>query len=479
MKQSVYITAIDVCITALDVGWRQTPQVFPFLSSVDAGLMPHGLSALANLVQAGSPLVPEGSAWLLLLALFLLLALAKNDSEWACYLQLLPCPLNAKGMCVYPSGPSTPHLLFFSAAELDELQYEPVKVATLKERDRLAALHCQLFGHAGNTVDLGSFMWAHCLVRSRAISPPSSIQAAPPSHSSAGSADQSLDKVLQCGGSCLVPVVDMCNHTGQGGSAHLVWGQQHQGHRTVELVAKQQHQPGEEVTLDYGCHPLQHMLYQYGFMPGHGTEGAVYEVFEDFGSMWEVLIVQASQQGGVLSLKEVKLQPSSLSSPNASLACATSMHSKDQSIIYIIDNCINSTDACSTKVTWPDCVPESPQAGVQGDAQSGPDMHPTQHQCRKLEPAQERAISVRIAAECQQLLNEMSTTIEQDKQQLMTTGRQQLAHMPWKHAEHQELALKYRIARKQTLYTVIQDLEAIVCLLFADDMLDEGKSMLC
>jgi len=89
------------------------PQVFPLLNSVDAGLMPHGVSALANLLQAGSPLVPEGSTWLLLLALFLLLALANNDSEWACYLQLLPCPLNAKGMCVYPSGPSTPHLLFF------------------------------------------------------------------------------------------------------------------------------------------------------------------------------------------------------------------------------------------------------------------------------------------------------------------------------------------------------------------------------
>ena len=90
-----------------------------------------------------------------------------------------------------------------------------------------------------------------------------------------------------------------------------------------------------------------------------------------------------------------------------------------------------------------------------------------------------RAISVRIAAERQQLLNEMSTTIEQDKQQLMTTGQQELANMPWKHAEHQKLALKYRIARKQTLYTVIQDLEALVCLLFADDMLNEGKSMLC
>ncbi len=51
--------------------------------------------------------------------------------------------------------------------------------------------------------------------------------------------------------------------------------------------------------------------------------------------------------------------------------------------------------------------------------------------------------------------------------------------MPWKHAEHHKLALKYRIARKQTLHTVIQDLEAIVCLLFIDDMLDEEKSMRC
>lgn len=90
-----------------------------------------------------------------------------------------------------------------------------------------------------------------------------------------------------------------------------------------------------------------------------------------------------------------------------------------------------------------------------------------------------RAISARIAAECQQLFNEMSTTIEQDKKQLMTTEPQQLAHMPWKHAEHQKLALNYRIVRKQALNTVIQDLEAIVCVLFADDMLDEGKSRLC
>ena len=96
-------------------------------------------------------------------------------------------------------------------------------------------------------------------------------------------------------------------------------------------------------------------------------------------------------QGGVLCLKEVKLQPSSLPSPNASLAYATSMHRKDHSVIYIIDNCTNSRDACSTKVTWPDSFGESHQAGVQqGDAQYGPDMRPTKHQCRMLEPAQQR-----------------------------------------------------------------------------------------
>jgi hypothetical protein len=61
-------------------------------------------------------------------------------------------------------------------------------------------------------------------------------------------------------------------------------------------VAKQHHHPGEQVTLDYGRHPLQHKVYQYGFVPGYGTEGAMYEVFEDFGSIWEVLIVQGSPQ---------------------------------------------------------------------------------------------------------------------------------------------------------------------------------------
>lgn len=68
----------------------------------------------------------------------------------------------------------------------------------------------------------------------------------------------------------------------------------------MELVAKQQHHAGQQVALDYGRYPLQHMAYQYGFVPGHGTEGAMHEVFEDFGSIWEVLIVQASPRSAYL-----------------------------------------------------------------------------------------------------------------------------------------------------------------------------------
>ena len=77
---------------------------------------------------------------------------------------------------------------------------------------------------------------------------------------------------------------------------------------------------------------------------------------------------------------------------------------------------------------------------------------------------------MRIAAECEALLHEMPTTLEHDKQLLMTKTWEQNADMPWRFAEHKQLALAYRIARKQTLHTVIQDLHAVARLLSAEDM---------
>ena len=61
---------------------------------------------------------------------------------------------------------------------------------------------------------------------------------------------------------------------------------------------------------------------------------------------------------------------------------------------------------------------------------------------------------------CQQLLDDMPTTLEQD-QQLLAAHMQGFASQPWTKAQHCKLALAYRIARKETLQAVISDLQAL------------------
>ena len=75
-----------------------------------------------------------------------------------------------------------------------------------------------------------------------------------------------------------------------------------------------------------------------------------------------------------------------------------------------------------------------------------------------------RAAYLRVIEGCQQLLNDLPTTLEQD-QQLLTAPMQELAHQPWANAQHGHLALAYRMARKETLQAVISDLEALSRLL--------------
>ena len=66
--------------------------------------------------------------------------------------------------------------------------------------------------------------------------------------------------------------------------------------RVVQLIAKRNLKARDPVTLDYADHPLQHMLRQYGFVPNHPSGAPVHEVFEEFGSTHEALIVQATPQ---------------------------------------------------------------------------------------------------------------------------------------------------------------------------------------
>ena len=78
-----------------------------------AGFLPHGLQHLTSLLHSKSPLIPEGSQWLLVLALYLLQQLLLPQSNFAAYLHVLPTPLGSVRPSVCPSGPPSANVLYF------------------------------------------------------------------------------------------------------------------------------------------------------------------------------------------------------------------------------------------------------------------------------------------------------------------------------------------------------------------------------
>ena len=201
-----------------------------------AGLLPGGLDGLTGLLRGpDAALLPQGSAWVLLLALGLLCELRDPRSRcaahaphlaycsgtlllchacftggcllrslrWAPYVTMLPAPPGSRVAAVCRAGPPASDLLLFrhargaawlslacmhaheqsphvthpthcwhvcSAEELDELQSPLLAAAVRAERARLRRLHAHLFGKGEDAnVSLESFLWAHCLVRSRAL----------------------------------------------------------------------------------------------------------------------------------------------------------------------------------------------------------------------------------------------------------------------------------------------------------------------
>ena len=270
---------------------------FPFFSllSSSPGLLPgRRLLALRDLLKTpnGSPLLPH--PWSLLLALGLLCELADPAAPRRLYASLLPTPPGTPVSAAAPFGPAATDVLLFGSRELDALRCEPLAKAARRERKRLAALHGLLFGGGGEgglegdesrgdddgdggeqqqrpSVSLVSFLWAHALVRSRALD---------------------LRVVGGCGGGgggggevCLLPLIDLAQHDdgkGGGGGApatlRLVSSPPCSSSSpspspppspaAVELVAGASAIPrGSPVCLDYGSRPLRDLLRGYAFVP--------------------------------------------------------------------------------------------------------------------------------------------------------------------------------------------------------------------
>ena len=70
-----------------------------------------------------------------------------------------------------------------------------------------------------------------------------------------------------------------------------------------------------------------------------------------------------------------------------------------------------------------------------------------------------RASYLHVIEGCQQLLDEMPTSLDEDKQ-MLALNQQGHVLQSWEYWQHCQLTLKYRIARKQTLQAVVKDLKA-------------------
>jgi hypothetical protein len=227
-----------------------------------------GRARLAGLLASEGdpgPLPPPGPsspAATLLLALGLLAdfrGAAPGQGPRGPYARLLPTPPGPSRLAAAaPAGPAATDLLLFSERELSALA-SPALAATVRlEAARLAALHAALWPLSEGsepTVSLGSFTWAHALVRSRALD-------------------------LGGVGLALLPGIDLAQHE-SGRTAppalFLRFVEGGGGDRVpvaVDLVARCPYPaPGTPVCLDYGRRVLRDMLRTYAFVPGEAVHG--------------------------------------------------------------------------------------------------------------------------------------------------------------------------------------------------------------
>ncbi|CAK0779847.1 hypothetical protein CVIRNUC_004869 [Coccomyxa viridis] len=181
--------------------------------------------------------------------------------------------------------------------ELGRLRNPALAVAVGRERLRLSWLHAHLFRQDDGVEDrepavsLESFLWAHCLVRSRAFELTAGLAEGHALHER-----------------CMLPVIDLCNHDGVGATCRLSVRLSPAGApRAVHLVAARDLEAGEELTLDYGRRPLRDMLRGYGFTPANAAQTDPSEVYEEIGEACEALIVHGSGRGSLFRLQEVRV----------------------------------------------------------------------------------------------------------------------------------------------------------------------------
>ena len=322
--------------TLLRVPWNYVLTVHSAvrrLSSLERKQQQLTHATLADVLQlaaaaSSQDLVPPGSGWSLLLTLQLLAELRDKRSLFAPYVATLPAP-SGSALSVAAHGPAPGcHLSLCTPAQLECLNCPALMHAVLAERTRLCRLHAALFGDDA-PLSFDSFAWAHALVASRAVG-------------------LCMDATDAPSVRCLIPGIDLCNHSGCGATAslRLTTAADAPVHRVgalvtpsaVELVAAGDLAEGAACLLDYGAHRLRHWCATYAFIPDDDARAEeVYEEVSLGDTGREQLLVTSSGGGSHLRLTVIHLQYSAVTYhvSNADPAVATRVVLDDRLLRFL------------------------------------------------------------------------------------------------------------------------------------------------
>ena len=386
--------------------------------------------------------VSSGSTISLLVALQILSEAADPEARLRPYTTILPAPKKGKdgnedSLASTIKGPVMTHPILWSEKELEQTQNPTLVGAVLKEQEMLRYVYENAL--CAEHIEYEDFLWAIAIVRSRSLNL-SLLRLS-------DTADE--EENLQC----MLPVIDLCDHSAEANcSLRCCLSKDGGSINAIELVAQSDIDPGATLTIDYGHRGLRDFFRVYGFTPD--SPECRSEIFEDVSNPLESVFVNGHRKGTFFSLSKIVVVSSLLDSwpcrGREGGAASTSSALLVQKALVEASLLLDG-DGCSCLYEIED---ESPHLHTISSFRQCPRVSGAENASCS-EPGQEEKAIKRVLDFLKALLEGMPTTLAEDQRLLL----QNSSHHP-QLAESLQTALRYRVARKALLESVMEDLLA-------------------
>jgi hypothetical protein len=354
--------------------------------------------------------------------------MTSSDSFYAPYIHLLPQ--------AYPNIP-----LFWSPSQLEDLQYQPVQLQVKARSEYLRHLAPRLremedvFGkEAAKVTEPGRLGWAMSSVSSRAFQ-------------------------IRPGECANLPLIDMMNHS-YANNCKVVFDPKNP-EASIHVEAVSQIQPGTELTLNYGFHPNDSFLLNYGFLLDENPADTLQMVRNPAGLELAVEMSGEAKEEAQWQ-KELKAQVlgggvAGGDSSASSIATANFTLTRDAiDPVLVAYVKMLTADSNSSDRTWNHFLSDtgaiSPTAdGGSSVSQATQVWQPVQQDLSKLAPPAARVLFSYLSL----LQSSFPTTLQQDIDALQKLVEVMLTSEPdprkAENVQRQELAIRFRIGKKRIL----------------------------